>query len=380
MSVIEMPSCCVAYCQSDSRCNDNLISLFGVPKDQALFEEWAKVIPIKRKPLNPKSLVCQLHFEETCIKNSNKKKNRRLKTGSIPTLRFTRESNQPQKNIENQVSMPVVFSVPGGLIVLKQKNTNNATGENELLNLDQLNLPGHSWRSVKLVNEQQHPVIICYETVLINLDPVIRKTALINLQTKEIEYKVFQRKCPPLNTSFLRLSFSSIPQLEISLQYFDCVRTCPGINEEKFHELKEFIFPCAYFEKGVWRSDDCLQLVTEVKQKRKDDLLCSCCLKCNTLLVKTLKPHLEKTNEILTRSLKTQYMTRDALLAKLTEIREENQNLELAMKRQKEPLMVMADVLEVEMLESTDNDEEVEVMEERPARNKKRKYSRNHSK
>lgn len=71
-------------------CN-NLISLFGVPKDQALFEEWAKVIPIKRKPLNPKSLVCQLHFEETCIKNSNKKKNRRLKTGSIPTLRFTRK-------------------------------------------------------------------------------------------------------------------------------------------------------------------------------------------------------------------------------------------------------------------------------------------------
>ena len=34
----------------------------------------------------------------------------------------------------------------------------------------------------------------------------------------------------------------------------------------------------------------------------------------------------------------------------------------------------------MEMLESTDNDEEVEVMEERPARNKKRKYSRNHSK
>ena len=85
----------------------------------------------------------------------------------------------------------------------------------------------------------------------------------------------------------------------------------------------------------------CLQLVTEVKQKRKDDLLFSCCSKCNTLLVKTLKPHLEKTNEILTRSLKTQYMTRDALLAKLTEIRKENQNLELAMKRQKEPLMVM---------------------------------------
>ena len=37
----------------------------------------------------------------------------------------------------------------------------------------------------------------------------------------------------------------------------------------------------------------CLQLVTEVKQKRKDDLLFSCCSKCNTLLVKTLKPHLD---------------------------------------------------------------------------------------
>ena len=34
-------------------------------------------------------------------------------------------------------------------------------------------------------------------------------------------------------------------------------------------------------------------------------------------------------------------MIRDALLAKLTEIRKENQNLELAMKRQEKPLMVM---------------------------------------
>jgi hypothetical protein len=78
--------------------------------------------------------------------------------------------------------------------------------------------------------------------------------ALINLETKEIEYKVFHRKCPPLNT-FLLTTFSSSAQLESSLQYFDCVMTCPGITDEKFHELKEFIFPFGFFEKGTWRSD-----------------------------------------------------------------------------------------------------------------------------
>lgn len=87
-----MPSCCVAYCQSDSRCNSELVSFFGVPKDQALFEEWKKVIPIKRKALNPKSLVCQLHFKEKCIRKSNNKHGpRRLMAGSIPTLRLTRK-------------------------------------------------------------------------------------------------------------------------------------------------------------------------------------------------------------------------------------------------------------------------------------------------
>jgi len=87
-----MPSCCVAYCQSDSRCNTSLVSFFGVPKDQSLFEEWKRLIPIKRKALNPKSLVCQLHFQENCIKKTNRKHGpRRLKAGSIPTLRLTRK-------------------------------------------------------------------------------------------------------------------------------------------------------------------------------------------------------------------------------------------------------------------------------------------------
>ena len=150
--------------------------------------------------------------------------------------------------------MPVIFSVPGGLIVLKQHNTNNITTENELLCLEKLKLPGESWRSIKQLNVQQHPILICYETIVVSLEPMIRKIALIDLETKEIEYKVFQRKCPPLNT-FLLQKFSSTAQLESSLQYFDCVRTCPGIIDERFHALKELDFPCGYFEKGAWRSE-----------------------------------------------------------------------------------------------------------------------------
>jgi hypothetical protein len=79
------------------------------------------------------------------------------------------------------------------------------------------------------------------------LEPVVRKTALINFETKEIELKVFQRKCPKYFSPYT--TFSSSVQLESSLQYFDCVRTCPGITDEKFHELNEFIFPFGFFEK-----------------------------------------------------------------------------------------------------------------------------------
>jgi hypothetical protein len=46
------------------------------PKDQSLFFIWRmqlRVIPIKRKGLDPKSMVCQLHFQEKCIKNSQQR-------------------------------------------------------------------------------------------------------------------------------------------------------------------------------------------------------------------------------------------------------------------------------------------------------------------
>jgi hypothetical protein len=95
---VKMPSCCVAYCQSDSRCNTSLVSFLGVPKDQSLFEEWKRVIPNKWKALNLKSLVsvwavsCQLHFQEKWIKKANRKHGpRRLRAGSIPILSLTRK-------------------------------------------------------------------------------------------------------------------------------------------------------------------------------------------------------------------------------------------------------------------------------------------------
>lgn len=146
----------------------------------------------------------------------------------------------------------MILSVPGGLIVLNQSNTKGGA-ENEVVCMEKLKLPGESWQSRKLVNEQEHPVIVCFETTFVDLDPLVRKSAIINLETKEIEYKVFQRKCPPVNGCLLQ-KFSSAADVERSLQYFNCVRTCPGIIEEKFHELKEFSFPSGYFENGSWRS------------------------------------------------------------------------------------------------------------------------------
>lgn len=146
----------------------------------------------------------------------------------------------------------MILSVPDGLIVLKQMYTNGGV-ENEELCFEKLKLPGESWQSRKLVNEQEHPVIVCFETIFVELDPLVRKVAVINLETKEIEYKVFQRKCPPINACLLQ-KFMSAVDVERSLQYFDCVQICPGITEEKFHELKEFDFPSGYFENGSWRS------------------------------------------------------------------------------------------------------------------------------
>lgn len=59
------------------------------------------------------------------------------------------------------------------------------------------------------------------------------------------------------------------------------------------------------------------------------------------MLRTTLQPHLEKTKKNLAYAVKNQYLSREALLAKLTEIEKQNRTLELALKRQEEPEMVM---------------------------------------
>jgi hypothetical protein len=84
-------------------------------------------------------------------------------------------------------------------------------------------------------------------------------------------------------------------------------------------------------------------LVTAVKQKTEDDLLKvkSACSKCNKMLRTTLQPYLDKTKQSPANVFKNQYLPREALLAKLTDLQKQNRTLELALKRQEEPEMVM---------------------------------------
>ncbi|EFX68074.1 hypothetical protein DAPPUDRAFT_260547 [Daphnia pulex] len=88
----------------------------------------------------------------------------------------------------------------------------------------------------------------------------------------------------------------------------------------------------------------------------------------------TLQLHLDQTKQSPANVFKNQYLLREALLAKLTDLQKQNRTLELVLKRQEEPEMAMTDVIEVEMFQPIDNDEEI--TEKMPAGNKKRKYSR----
>jgi hypothetical protein len=85
----------------------------------------------------------------------------------------------------------------------------------------------------------------------------------------------------------------------------------------------------------------CLKLVAAVKQKAENDLLKSAYSKCNKTLRTTLQPHLNKTMQSPANVFKNQYLPREALLAKLTDLRKQNRTLELALKRQEEPEMAM---------------------------------------
>ncbi len=87
----------------------------------------------------------------------------------------------------------------------------------------------------------------------------------------------------------------------------------------------------------------CLQLAAAVKQKKEDDLLKvkSACSKCHKMLRTTLQPHLDKTMQSPADVFKNQYLLREVLLAKLTDLQKQNRTLELALKRQEEPEMAV---------------------------------------
>jgi hypothetical protein len=89
----------------------------------------------------------------------------------------------------------------------------------------------------------------------------------------------------------------------------------------------------------------CLKLVAAVKEKTENYLLKSACSKCNKTLRTTLQPHLDKTKGSPADVFKNQYLPREVLLAKLTDLQKQNRTLELALKRQEEPEMAMVILL-----------------------------------
>lgn len=57
--------CFVPGCNSQYKTSK--LSLFSVPKDEALLEKWKRLIPQSDKILTTKSVVCELHFQEDFI-------------------------------------------------------------------------------------------------------------------------------------------------------------------------------------------------------------------------------------------------------------------------------------------------------------------------
>ncbi len=76
-----------------------------------------------------------------------------------------------------------------------------------------------------------------------------------------------------------------------------------------------------------------------------EDYLKSACSKCIKMLRTTLQLHLDKTKQSLANVFKNQYLPREALLAKLTDLQKQNRTLELALSRQEESEMVMVILL-----------------------------------
>lgn len=72
------------------------ISLHRMPQEQCLFERWADFARVNYNllELNGHSFICSRHFEKDCFHRQSgfEGQQRRLKEGSIPTVRFVSTS------------------------------------------------------------------------------------------------------------------------------------------------------------------------------------------------------------------------------------------------------------------------------------------------
>ncbi|KAH9365454.1 hypothetical protein HPB48_008906 [Haemaphysalis longicornis] len=59
--------CFVPGCKSGYKSSKGKFSLFGVPKEEAVFQQWQRNIPRAHKPLPRNAAVCELHFDEQFV-------------------------------------------------------------------------------------------------------------------------------------------------------------------------------------------------------------------------------------------------------------------------------------------------------------------------
>ncbi|KAH9384953.1 hypothetical protein HPB48_026984 [Haemaphysalis longicornis] len=89
-------TCFVPLCKSGHRSNKERVSMFSAPSDAMRLEKWERSINTKDRRLTTAAVVCERHFEKSCIErtfsiivngvtNENSRDKARPKPDAIPT-------------------------------------------------------------------------------------------------------------------------------------------------------------------------------------------------------------------------------------------------------------------------------------------------------
>lgn len=286
--------------------------LFSFPKDEKLCSQWKRAIPRDSSFVTCASKVCDLHFEEDAIiktkttiiegKETVVPRSRwALKEGAIPTKFPSMFSNYHSKITKFYSFMllldcPAYLSkrsikkrkpverLPYKMVPKKGKKVDDANkvtqptksshietqSESETpIHLDfisnlpspvtnsevpiavrEVTLPGDTWGVICSSNLENSAYI--YDVIVLKRAPIIRKCLVIDTQSKELKFKVFNKLCT-MEKGFPH-NFSSIMDLEVILKRFHSASVCEGIKDEIYHPLQVLEIKSGVFTDGVWSS------------------------------------------------------------------------------------------------------------------------------